>query len=114
MANGGTRDLLLALIAALLVAAAAWLWRRAQPWPRVKRARAWLWATLHKRQHQEIDELRKDVDALLSVLDHWVTPGAGDKQRQFEYMTEVLNARGKKGISGAGMRIASLRGNHNY
>lgn len=66
------------------------------PCPRV----AWLWSTLHKRQIEEINELRKDVDALLSVLDHWVTPGAGDKQRQFDYMAEVLEARNKRGISG--------------
>jgi hypothetical protein len=100
--------LLFALIAALLLAAAAWLWRRAEPWQRVRHARAWLWNALHKKQLEEIAELRKDVDALLSVLDHWVTPGAGDKQRQFEYMAEVLNERGKRGISGAGMRVARL------
>jgi hypothetical protein len=44
--------------------------------------------------------LRKDVGALLSLLDHWVTSGAGDKQRQFEYRAEALEARGKRGISG--------------
>jgi hypothetical protein len=115
MMHGGTRDLLFALIAALLVAAIAWVWGRAQPWPHVKRARAWFWNTLHKKQLQEITELRKDVDALLSVLDHWVTPGAGDKQRQFEYMAEVLAALGKRGISCADLRVASLIDNHyNY
>jgi len=108
MMHGPIRDLLFALIAAVLVAVAVWLWRRTQLWQRVKRARKWLWYTLHKRQSEEIAELRKDVDALLSVLDHWVTPGAGDKQRQFEYMAEVLAARGKRGISGASMRVASL------
>jgi hypothetical protein len=107
MIHGGTRDLLFALIAALLLAAAGWLWRRAQLRQRVKRARAWLWNALHKKQLEEMTELRKDVDALLSVLDHWVTPGAGDKQRQFEYMAEVLKERDKRGISGAGMRVAS-------
>jgi hypothetical protein len=96
MMHGDTRDLLFALIAALLVTAAAWLWGRTQPWPRVKRAWGWLWNTLHKKQLEEITELRKDVDALLSVLDHWATPGAGDKQRQFEYMADVLKARGKR------------------
>lgn len=108
MVHGGTRDLLFALMAALLVTAGAWLWRRSEPWSHVKRARAWLWNVLHKKQLEEIAELRQDVDALLSVLDHWVTPGAGDKQRQFEYMAEVLNARGKRGISGADMRVARL------
>lgn len=108
------RDLLFAIIAAVPVAAAAWLWRRTQPWQRVKRSWAWLWDTLHKRQIEEITELRKDVDALLSVLDHWITPGAGDKQRQFEYMAEVLEARGKRGISGAYTRVASLIDNQNY
>jgi hypothetical protein len=44
--------------------------------------------------------LRKDVDALLSVLDHWVTSGTGNKQRQFEYTVEALEAHGKRGISG--------------
>jgi hypothetical protein len=114
MMHGSTRDLLFALIAALFVSAAAWLWGRVEPWRRVKHARAWLWNALHKKQLEEISELRKDVDALLSVLDHWVTPGAGDKQRQFEYMAEVLKARGKAGISGAGMRVARLIDNNDY
>jgi hypothetical protein len=88
--------------------------RTTRPGIRVKRARGWLWNTLHKKQLEEITELRKDVDALLSVLDHWATPGAGDKQRQFEYMADVLKARGKRGISGADMRVASLIDNHDY
>jgi hypothetical protein len=114
MIRGGTQDLLYAVLAALLVTAAAWLWRHAQPWQRVNHARAWLWNALHKKQLEEITELRRDVDALLSVLDHWVTPGAGDKQRQFEYMAQVLQERGKQGISGAGMRVARLIDNHDY
>jgi hypothetical protein len=73
-----------------------------------RRAGAWLWTLLHRKQLEEVAELRRDVDALLCVLDHWVTPGTGDKQRQFEYMAEVLRARGKRGISGADMRVASL------
>jgi hypothetical protein len=36
-----------------------------------------LTGTLRKREIEEINELQKDVDAPLSVLDHWVTPGAG-------------------------------------
>jgi hypothetical protein len=36
--------------------------------------------------------------------------GAGDKQRQFEHMADVLEARGKRGCSGANMRVASLVG----
>ena len=107
-------DLLFALIAAVLLAIACWLWGRTHPWQRLTRARAWLWGTLHKRQIEEINELRRDVDALLSVLDHWVTPGAGDKQRQFEYMAEVLEARNKRGISGSYMRVASLIDNQQY
>ena len=114
MLHASTRDLLFALIAAFLVTAVAWLWRRAQPWQRVKHARGWLWNALHKKQLEEITELRKDVDALLSVLDHWVTPGAGDKQRQFEYMAAVLNARGKRGTSGADMRVAELIDGHDF
>jgi len=108
MVHGTARDLLFALIAAVVVAVVLWLWGRIQPWPHVKRALTWLWNALHRRQLEEIAELRKDVDMLLSVLDHWITPGAGDKQRQFEYMAEVLGARGKRGISGASMRVASL------
>lgn len=107
--------ILLAVIAALLVTAVAWLWRRSEAWPHVKRVRAWLWRVLHREQleqiaglSEELAELRADVDMLLSVLDHWVTPGAGDKQRQFEHMEEALAARGKRGISGAGMRVASI------
>jgi hypothetical protein len=50
MIHAGTRDLLFAVIAALLLAAAAWLWRRAQPWQRVNHARTWLWNALHKKQ----------------------------------------------------------------
>lgn len=114
MIHGFIPDLLFALIAAVLLAAAGWLWGRTHPWQNLARARAWLWGTLHKRQIEEINELRKDVDALLSVLDHWVTPGAGDKQRQFEYMAEVLEARNKRGISGAYMRVASLIENQHY
>jgi hypothetical protein len=114
MIQGDTQDLLFAVIAALLVTAAAWLWKRAHPWPRVKRVWAWLWSTLHKKQLEEITELRRDVDTLLSVLDHWVTPGAGDKQRQFEYMAQALEERGKRGISGAGMRVARLIDDHDY
>jgi len=114
MMHWGTRDLVFAVAAALVVAAAAWLWGRAQPWLRVKRTRAWLWNVLHRKQLEEIAELRRDVDALLCVLDHWVTPGAGDKQRQFEYMAEVLKARGKRGISGADMRVASLVDDDSY
>ena len=114
MMHGGTRDLLFAVIAALFVTALAWLWHRGQPWQRVKHAWACLWNALHKKQLEEITELRKDVDALLSVLDHWVTPGAGDKQRQFEYMAEVLKERGKRGICGADMRVARLIDNHDY
>jgi hypothetical protein len=107
-------DLLLALIAAVLLAAAGWLWARTHPWQQLTRARAWLWGTLRKKQIEEINELRKDVDALLSVLDHWLTPGAGDKQRQFEYMAEVLEARNKRGISGAYMRVARLIDDQHY
>ena len=114
MMHGTVRDLLFALIAGVLLAAAGWLWARTRPWQRFKRGWAWLWDTLHKRQIEEITELRKDVDALLSVLDHWVTPGAGDKQRQFEYVAEVLEARGKRGISGSYMRVASLIDDQHY
>src|SRR6266567_7179286 len=106
MTQGATRDLVFAVVAAALVAVAAWIWARAQPWQHVKRTGTRLWETLHKKQLAEIAELRKDVDVLLSILDHWVTPGAGDKQRQFQYMAEVLAARGKRGISGASMRVA--------
>jgi hypothetical protein len=114
MMHGAPRDLLFALIAAVLVAAVVWLWGRTSPWNQLKRARAWLWETLHRSQLEEISELRKDVDMLLSVLDHWVTPGAGDKERQFQYMAEVLQARGKRGISGASMRVASLIDNQDH
>lgn len=107
-------DLLFALMAAVLLAAAGWLWSRTHPWQHLTHARAWLWSTLHTRQIDEINELRKDVDALLSVLDHWVTPGAGDMRRQFEYMAEVLEARNKRGISGAYMRVASLIEDQHY
>ena len=108
MMHGTTRDLLFAVIAAVLVALAVWLCQRTELWRRFIRAREWFWYTLHKRQLEEIAELRKDVDMLLSVLDHWVTPGAGDKQRQFEYMAEALAARSKRGNSGASMRVARL------
>ena len=109
MTLGTGRDWLLAFIAALVIAFAAWLWKRVTPWQLVRRAMASAWSLLHRRQLAEIEELRKDLDALLSVLDHWTTPGAGDKQRQFAYMAEVLEARRKRGISGASMRVASLR-----
>lgn len=116
MIPGGIQALMLAVIAAILMTAAAWLWKRAQLWERAKHAQAWVWDTLHKRQSEQITELRKDVDALLSVIDHWVTPGAGDKQRQFEYMAEALEARGsgKRGISGAYLRVASLIDDHGH
>ena len=58
--------------------------------------------------------IRLALSSLLSVLDHWVTPGAGDKPRQFEYMAEVLEARNKRGISGAYMRVASLIDDQHY
>jgi hypothetical protein len=108
MVHGFVPNLLFALIAAALLTLAGWLWGRAHLWQHLTRARARLWGTLHKSQIEEINELRKDVDTLLSVLDHWVTPGAGDKQRQFEYIAEVLEVLGKKGISGAYMRVACL------
>lgn len=107
-------DLLYAVAAALLLSAAAWLWKRAQPRLQLRRAWTWFWTSLHRRQLEEISELRKDVDGLLSVLDHWVTPGAGDKQRQFEFMAQVLNDRAKRGISGADTRVARLIGNRDY
>ncbi len=93
MMPGAARDLVFALIAALVVGTATWLWGRTRPWLRLRRAGAWLWTLHQRKQLEEIAELRRDVDALLCVLDHWVTPGAGDKQRQFEYMAEVLRAR---------------------
>lgn len=74
----------------------------------ISSAGRWFWRAIHRQQLEEMAELRRDVDALLHVLDHWVTLGVGDKQRQFDYMTEVLTARGKRGISGADMRVASL------
>lgn len=106
--------LLFALISAALLAVAGWLWSRIHPRQRLARIWAWLWSTLHKGQIEEVNELRKDVDALLSVLDHWVTPGAGDKQRQFDYMAEVLEGRNKRGISEAYMRVASLIDDQHY
>jgi hypothetical protein len=119
--NGFILALLLALVAAVLLTAAGWLWGRTRSWQRLSRAWTWLWAILHKRQIEEIDELRneinelrKDVDALLSVLDHWVTPGAGDMQRQFGYMAEVLEARNKRGVSEAYMRVASIIDDQRY
>lgn len=114
MIHSGALDLLFALIAAVFMTAGAWLWAHIQPWQVAKRGRAWLWDTLHKRQSEQITELRNDVDALLSVLDHWVTPGAGDRQRQFQYMAEMLEARGQRGISGAYMRVASLTDNQDH
>jgi hypothetical protein len=96
------------------VAVAAWLWKRIEPWKRVQRRRSQFWNYIHKSQLAEIADLRKDVDALLMVIDHWTTPGAGDKQRQFDYMAEILQARGKNGISGAGMRVASLMDTESY
>jgi hypothetical protein len=81
MMGSAIGGLLYAVAAALLLTAAAWLWKRAQPQLQVRRAWTWFWTCLHRRRLEEIGELRKDVDALLSVLDHWVTPGAGDKQR---------------------------------
>jgi hypothetical protein len=88
---------------------------RRTPWQLLKRGISSAWSVLHRRQLAEIEELRKDVDALLAVLDHWITPGAGDKQRQFEFMAEVLEARHKRGISGASMQVASLsETNHTF
>ena len=106
--HGTTRDLVFALAAALAGAAVARLRQRIRAWLHIKRAGRWFWRTLHRQQLEEIAELRRDVDTVLHVLDHWVTPGAGDKQRQFDYMTEVLAARGKRGTFGADMRVASL------
>jgi hypothetical protein len=108
MMHGSNRDLAFALAAAPAVAAMAWLRQRIRAWVRIKQAGSWVWRAIQRRQLEEIAELRRDVVALLQVLDHWVTPGAGDKQRQFDYMTEVLAARGKRGISGADMRVARL------
>jgi hypothetical protein len=107
-------DLLYALAAAVLLSSTVWLWKRWQLQLQLTRAWASYWTRLHRRQLEEIGELRKDVDALLSVLDHWVTPGAGDKQRQFEFMVQVLNERAKRGISGADMRVARLVDNRDY
>ncbi len=89
-----TVDLVWALVAAMIVTAGGWLWQRARPWRQIKSLCARVWAHLHRQQLAEIAELREDVNALLMVLDHWTTPGAGDKQRQFEYMAEALRARG--------------------
>jgi hypothetical protein len=114
MMRSAIEDLLYAVAAAVLLTAAAWLWKRAQPRLQLKRAWTWFWTSLHRRQLEEIAELRKDVDALLSVLDHWVTPGAGDKQRQFEFMAQALSDRGKRGISEADMRVARLVDNRDY
>lgn len=110
MLNGLAEGLVLAVIAALIIGCMTWLWRRASPWARTKAVVRWAWLRLNRDQIAEIQELRRDVDALLYVLDHWITPGAGDKQRQFEYMAEVLAARGRRGCSGASMRVAELLG----
>jgi hypothetical protein len=108
MLNGLVEGLVLAIVAALILGGVTWLWRRARPWARAKAAVRRTWLRLHGDQLAEIQQLRQDVDALLNVLDHWVTPGAGDKQRQFEYVAEVLAARGRRGCSGASMRVAQL------
>lgn len=108
MLSGLPEGLALACVAAVMLAAATWLWTRARLWATTRAVLHRVWVWLHREQLAEIQELRQDVDILLSVLDHWVTPGAGDKQRQFQYMAEALAARGKRGCSGASMRVASL------
>jgi hypothetical protein len=108
MLSGLAEGFALAIIAALALGGVTWLWKRATPWLRTKAVLRRAWLRLNRDQITQIQELRQDVDALLNVLDHWVTPGAGDKQRQFEHMAEVLGTRGKRGCSGASMRLASL------
>lgn len=62
-----------------------------------------------KRQIQ-LDELRRDLDACLSILDHMATAGSGDWSAQWAYVDQVLTGIGKRGISHAGDWLNDLRG----
>jgi hypothetical protein len=62
-----------------------------------------------KRQ-QQLDELRRDVNACLMILDHLSTAGAGDWSAQWAYVEQVLSSIGKRGISGAGDWLNEIRG----
>ena len=75
MLSGLAGAFVLAIIAALVLGGVTWLWKLARPWLRMKALLRRAWFRLSRDQITEIQELRKDVDALLNVLDHWVTPG---------------------------------------
>lgn len=62
-----------------------------------------------KRQ-QQIDELRRDLDACLKIFDHLATGGSGDWAAQWAYVDRVLTEIGKRGISHAGDWLNELRG----
>jgi hypothetical protein len=61
------------------------------------------------RRQTEIAELRRDINACLMILDHMSTAGSGDWSAQWEYVHLVLTDIGKRGISGAGDWLDTIR-----
>jgi len=62
------------------------------------------------RRQQQIDELRRDLDACLKIFDHLATGGSGDWAAQWAYVDQVLTGIGKRGISHSGDWLNELRG----
>ncbi len=85
----------LAVLAAILVAVIA----RFQIGARLRALARIAWDRAHRRQWTEIQQLRRDVDGLLKVVDHLAQPGNGDWAVQWAYAQKVLGELGKNGIS---------------
>lgn len=62
------------------------------------------------RRQQQMDELRRDLDACLKIFDHMSTGGSGDWSAQWTYVEQVLTGIGKRGISHACDWLDELRG----
>lgn len=84
----------LAAIAAVLIAVAAKL----RIGSRLRAFGRSAWDRSHRRQWAEIQQLRRDLDGCLRILDHLSQPGSGDWSAQWTYARKVLGDLGKDGI----------------
>jgi hypothetical protein len=84
-----------AVLAAILLAVIA----RLQTGTRLRGLARRAWDRAHRRQWTEIQQLRRDVDGLLKVVDRLAQPGTGDWAAQWAYAQKILGELGKNGIS---------------